>query len=168
MRLLSLGFLICTSAAQADVSVRFIEGAPKDRFVVENTGTCDLRDFDLELRLDGSAAGLIFDTTASGAGVEVFQPLDIVEGRMFLGNFAGPNDGDARFLMPFVHLPPGGRLAFTIDVDDTLAASASGQIIVRGGEISGATVVLKDDGTQRSGAFSDRAVALVKLPGCAA
>jgi len=154
------------SSAGADITVSFVEGAPKDRFVVENTGACDLANFDVDLRLDTSAAGLIFDTSSSGAGVEVFQPLEVVAGREFLGSFDGPTDGDNRFIMPFTTLPAGARFAFTIDVDDTQTAGPSGQIIVRGGEIEGAQVVVSYAGAQSTGVFTNRAVARVKMDAC--
>ncbi len=157
---------LMATSAQADISVRFIEGAPKDRFVVTNVGDCDMTDFDLELRLDGSAAGLIFDTTSTGAGVEVFQPLEVVAGRNFLGDFDGPTDGDTRFLMPFTRLPAGDSFAFTIDVDDTLTNGQSGQIIVRGGEIEGANVVVSYRDIQASTAFNTQAKAMVNIPNC--
>ncbi len=156
-------FAICTaSISSADISIRFIEGAPKDRFVIQNSGNCDFQDFDVLLDLSSSAAGLIFDTTSQGAGVEVFQPMEIVAGQSFLGEFDAPTDGDNKFNIPFKTLPKGAEMAFTIDVDDTLKNSASGQIIVRGQEIEGATVSVGN----AVAAFDRSSRAQVAVPTC--
>jgi len=72
-KLTALSCLTFMASASANVEVRFVESAPKDRFVVKNLGNCDLRDLTLEVDLGSSQGQLIFDTTASGAGVEVFQ-----------------------------------------------------------------------------------------------
>ena len=72
------------SAAQANVEIKFTESAPKDRFVIENTSKCDLNNMTLEIDLSQSAGRLIFDTTATGAGVEVFQPFEVTEGASLL------------------------------------------------------------------------------------
>ncbi|MEL7344654.1 MAG: aggregation factor core protein MAFp3, isoform C, partial [Pseudomonadota bacterium] len=85
--------LAIASPAAADLSIRFIEGAPKDRFSFENTGTCAIQDAVLTLDLSGSAAGLIFDVTAEGAGVEVFQPLEFVSGLDALSAVPEVQDG---------------------------------------------------------------------------
>ncbi len=65
--------------ALADITLRFQEGAPKDRFVI-SSDTCPLQNVDVLIDLDGSAGGLIFDVTSAGAGVEVFQPVEIQNG----------------------------------------------------------------------------------------
>ena len=68
---------ISSAPVQADIVVNFVESAPKDRFVIENTGECEFENLVVEIDLSGSAGGLIFDTTATGAGVEVFQPFEV-------------------------------------------------------------------------------------------
>ena len=56
------------SLAFADLDVRFLEGAPKDRFIFHNNSNCSLETARLVLDLSGSSAGLIFDVTGKGAG----------------------------------------------------------------------------------------------------
>jgi len=73
---LALLATLITSPVLADIEVTFLESAPKDRFTFTNTGACDLGPAVLSLDLSGSAAGLIFDTSGDGAGVEVFQPYE--------------------------------------------------------------------------------------------
>lgn len=154
------------SAAHADIRVDFQEGAPKDRFVITNTGTCDMGPFALTLSLGGSDAGLIFDVTANGAGVEVFQPLELTTGAKFLEPIQAPKDGDTQVVMQFLMLPAAASASFTIDVDDTLTNGPSGQIIVRGSEINGATVQVNTNGGTAFAAFDTSAQAVVSLEGC--
>lgn len=82
MRLAALAFLIALpSAAIADLTVSFRDGAPKDRFTLSYDGVCALDDLDVQIDLGTAPAGLIFDTSGAGAGVEVFQPLEWVVGQ---------------------------------------------------------------------------------------
>ena len=71
------------SPVGADITVRFDEGAPKDRFSITNQGACPLGEVAVTLDLGASAAGLIFDVTSLGAGVSVFQPLKWLPVRSF-------------------------------------------------------------------------------------
>jgi hypothetical protein len=137
--------LLAASPATADIAITFSEGAPKDRFSFTNEGTCDIGPSTLTLDLGGSAAGLIFDTSASGAGVEVFQPFETVAGGEVIAEVSKVMDGDTQVTMSLRGLPPGATLAFTVDVDDTLTASDLGQIRVSESEISGASVRLRSD-----------------------
>jgi hypothetical protein len=130
--------LLAASPATADIAITFSEGAPKDRFSFIGPST-------LTLDLGGSAAGLIFDTSASGAGVEVFQPFETVAGGEVIAEVSKVMDGDTQVTMSLRGLPPGATLAFTVDVDDTLTASDLGQIRVSESEISGASVRLRSD-----------------------
>ena len=164
-----LGAVVCAtmaaSVAQADMAVRFEEGAPKDRFVFENASACAIEGATLLLDLSGSAAGLIFDVTGSGAGVEVYQPLEIVAGSDALVAVPRVRDGENRVTFDLRALEPGARLAFTIDVDDTLGSRA---ITVSNSEIAGARVALVSGDDRREGAFVDGPVARVAVPGCEA
>ena len=58
-------------AAQANISVRFIESAPKDSFVFTNQANCDLGPVDIVLDLSTTQGKLIFDTTAAGGNAEL-------------------------------------------------------------------------------------------------
>ncbi|MEM7188052.1 MAG: aggregation factor core [Pseudomonadota bacterium] len=130
------------TAAAADVAVRFIEGAPKDRFEIANTAGCSLQALQVEIDLADTAGKLIFDTTGSGAGVEVFQPFEVREGPLELMS-GTVEDGDNKLVLSLPALKPGQKASFTIDVDDTLVQSDLGQIRVSGGEMSGARVAIR-------------------------
>ncbi|MEM7525143.1 MAG: aggregation factor core, partial [Pseudomonadota bacterium] len=70
LRTAALLALFSGSAAIADVTISFEESAPKDRFVLSHDGACSLGPLDVVIDLGGSAGRLIFDPTATGAGVE--------------------------------------------------------------------------------------------------
>lgn len=149
--------------ANADLTVRFIEGAPKDRFQIENAGNCPIVNTALQLDLSTSKAGLIFDVSPAGEGVEVFQPFEIVAGADALGALNPVDDGQSDVTLQITELAPAGIIAFTIDVDDTLGTRA---ITVSGAEIEGATVRLEDDGVGHSAEFSKNAIANLTRPRC--
>ena len=98
--------------ACADIGVRFIEGAPKDRFEITNLS-------------------------------------------------AGAVDGDRQVVLSIRRLAPGIRIAFTIDVDDTISPRG---ITVSGSEIEGAVLRVNVAGTTSSGRFSRQGEALVQRP----
>ncbi|MEM8980951.1 MAG: aggregation factor core [Pseudomonadota bacterium] len=134
--------LITSSAHAGDLIVSFVESAPKDRFTIANQTGCDLSASEIVLDLSQSAAGLIFDTTGAGAGVEVFQPFEIVAGAALLASVPDVSDGQNAVALNFKDFPADAELRFTVDVDDTLKASSLGQIRVSRSEISGAVVQL--------------------------
>ncbi|MEM7404722.1 MAG: hypothetical protein AAF458_05480 [Pseudomonadota bacterium] len=157
-------FAVVTHAA---LEVRFTESAPKDRFTVSNVGKCDSGPFELTIDLSKSAAGLIFDTTAEGAGVEVYQPFAVSTGQVTLTSGASVRDGDKSLSVKVSGLAPGARVAFTIDVDDTLAASELGQIRVSGAEIAGAIARIDARGQEPvSGSFDKTGRTLVDTLPC--
>ena len=145
MRALVLLGLACVgpapfhSAWASGLEVSFREGAPKDRFEIRN-GACAIADAHLTIDLEGSAGRLVFDVTSAGAGVQVFQPFEVVAGRGGLSALPQVRDGDRSVTLPIARLDGGGTIAFTIDVDDTIAAR---EITVADGEIVGATVRLE-------------------------
>ncbi len=156
--------LICMGApAQADLIARFHEGAPKDRFEFTNAGDCLISNAIITLDLSGSRAGLIFDTTASGAGAQVYQPFEIVSGAGFISDFSTINDGDSVMEMEVAELAPQQSIAFTIDVDDTLGTR---ETIVADSEINGASVQLVLGSETLTTSFGNTAEAVVKLPDC--
>ena len=87
--------------------------------------------------LSTSQGALIFDVTNQGAGVEVFQPFEVVAGQDAFSAMPTIVDGQNLVELPISNLRPGANIAFTIDVDDTLGGR---EITVTGSEISGATV----------------------------
>lgn len=143
MRILAISTLVTlgfASASAADIQARFIESAPKDRFVFINASDCGLSDLVIELDLSTSKAGLIFDITAAGDGVEVFQPFELVKGADLVTDAPDVTDGMDQVALTVPNFPAGAEIAFTVDVDDTLDASDLGQIRVSGSEIEGASV----------------------------
>lgn len=126
----------------AELSVKFVESAPKDWFAVTNNGNCKLDSLQMDIDLTDSAGKLIFDTTSTGAGVEVFQPFEIRGGNIELISAGDVKDGDKRLSVLIKHLQPGETASFTIDVDDTLTNSELGMIRVSQSEIQGTKVVL--------------------------
>ncbi len=165
MRLLpfALALTLAPLAGFANLDVRFVEGAPKDRFVFENNGSCEISDAVLELDLSGSAAGLIFDVTGQGAGVEVFQPLEITQGRTALTEVPDVRDGDTGLRFDLQGFAPGDVIAFTIDVDDTMAGR---EITVSTAEIMGARVVLSGSDARATADFGPDARASLRIGGC--
>ena len=149
--------------AAADLNVRFLEGAPKDRFVIENAGNCALQDVKLEIDLGASAAGLILDTTSTGAGVEVYQPLELVSGQTALADLPRVQDGDSRIALNVRSLGADASIEFTIDVDDTKGTKPT---MIADGEIAGAQVRLSGMGDTIEATFDSRGVATLALSAC--
>lgn len=155
--------LIAVGSAQADLVATFDEGAPKDRFTFQNVGNCTIENATLTLDLSGSAAGLIFDVTNSGAGVEVFQPFELVAGEAALQGQPIVRDGDTKIELKLLKLATQQAIAFTIDVDDTMGGR---EITVSDSEIKGAKVFLAGTGKSVSGEFSNAAKTRLELPDC--
>ncbi len=153
------------SSALADIVVRFDEGAPKDRFEIRNTAACALNDATIIIDMTGSAGGLIFDVTATGAGVQVFQPFEVVTGRNALAELPAVKDGDRKVALRVDTLPSGGTIAFTIDVDDT---KKQREITVAGSELQGASITVQSMGQKTTGVFGAAPKLRVKSPACPA
>lgn len=162
MRLAIVGLILTTAlpvhaaAETCDVNIhaRFIEGAPRDRFVIENKSTAGLEIASLELDLRPSAGRLIFDTENGGDGVEVFQLFRTENGDARLAAQPAIKDGDDRMALSFSKFGTGQRYQFSIDVDDRLTNSDLGQIRVSGGEMQGAQLIAAAaDGSQYRGTF---------------
>ena len=156
---LGCAFIALATTVQADIVVRFVESAPKDRFVIENTGTCATGPAQITIDLKPAPVGLIFDTTAAGAGVEVFQPFEVALGAEMLDGAVLPTDGDTAVTLDLNNLGPRSTFAFTVDVDDTGERSELGQIRVSDAEIAGAQVMV--NGT--TAAFDGTATATVPM-----
>ncbi len=159
----SVTVLYITTPALADLRVVFNEGAPKDRFKIENTGNCIIEDSRVTLDLSTSLAGLIFDVTDRGAGVEVFQPFQLIEGIQALSSIPQVRDGQSEIVFDIVALDPGASIEFTIDVDDTLGER---EITVSGSEIEGATVSYSASNGVYSTSFSSLSKAVLAIADC--
>lgn len=167
-RLIALPLIMFSAQfAHANVEVVFVEGAPKDKFVVNNIGKCDLKAVTLNVDLSDSAGRLIFDTTASGAGVEVFQPFEVVEGNLTLVSSNRVNDGDNKLSIGIDRLKPQNTASFSIDVDDTLAQSELGNIRVSDSEMQNASVtIMVNDNKPFRAKFNQNGRALISMPSC--
>lgn len=152
------------TAVQADIVVTFRDGAPKDRFTFAATDDCMDRPLEIRIDLSGSHAGLIFDTTDQGQGVEVSQPFELVTGAAVVRAASEVADGDTSLTMALTSLLQRDPLSFTIDVDDTIGAR---EITVSNAEIAGATVSVTQGDMASSAIFSADAQATVSLPSCA-
>ena len=156
--------LITASPAMSDIRVDFDEGAPKDRFTVTNLSDCALAPLSVTLDISAAPSGLIFDVTASGAGVEVFQPFELVSGQETLSATPRVLDGQQAITLDLLGLAANQSIAFTIDVDDT---TSDRQITVSGSEIAGAEVQVNLDGETVVASFGEDAVATVAIGNCA-
>ena len=159
--------LLIGQSAHANIEVNFFESAPKDSFTINNVGNCALDDLTLTLDLSNTAGKLIFDTSSAGAGVEVFQPFEAREGMISVSSPKGVNDGDNKLTVVIKTLPSGKSVSFTIDVDDTLAISALGNIRVADSEMQNGMVEVSSKDIQSTTAlFDNKSKATLKLPPC--
>ncbi|WP_299874947.1 aggregation factor core [uncultured Sulfitobacter sp.] len=163
IRLTLCTLLLSATAATADLAVRFDEGAPKDRFTLTNTGDCALPAMEVTLNLGTAPAGLIFDVTGAGAGVEVFQPFEMVAGGDALVELPTVLDGDNAVKLRLRGLAAGAHVAFTVDVDDTAGGR---EITVSGSEIAGASVQMAMGGGMQSAVMDATARAMVPVGAC--
>ncbi|NNE87314.1 MAG: aggregation factor core [Silicimonas sp.] len=155
---------LCVLATQsaADIGVQFIEGAPKDRFVLSST-TCPTGPLRVTFDLRPSAGALIFDVTESGAGVEVFQPFELVAGEAQVAREPAVRDGDQVLSLALTGLAPGSDVSFTIDLDDTVATRS---ITVAGSELVGAKVFLEAGSLRSEATFNASANLAIPWTAC--
>lgn len=166
LKMLLATAILCSgfaTLARADLAVSFDEGAPKDRFTFANTGSCTIAGANILLDLSSSKSGLIFDVTGQGAGVEVFQPLQVTAGANALLGLPDVKDGDSRISLDIGQLKAGKSVVFTIDVDDTAGGR---EITVSGSEIVDAKVRFSRGDTSKSAVFGSNARAAIQLTDC--
>ena len=156
-----IAMFCAATPALADVTVTFIEGAPTDRFVIAATDDCLTTPSRITIDLSGSDAGLVFDVTAQGAGVEVFQPFKLVSGAQYVAQASPLTDGATRITLDMRAMPAGAQVAFTTDLDDTIGQR---EITVSGAEIAGATMAVTKGFETGVAAFGRDAVA--RLASC--
>jgi len=165
--ILSASFAAYAPAAMSDLQVKFAESAPKDRFSFSNVGACTLNNVVLTIDLADSRGKLIFDTTASGAGVEVFQPFETTNSSMKLVDRTSVVDGDTSLTIAIDSIGIDEIVSFTIDVDDTLPKSQLGMIRVTDSEMQGAKVTVSGQGLPASTAmFGTTSSMKLDLPDC--
>jgi len=129
------------------IEISFAEGAPVDIFTIENRSKF-WNVVAVEIDLSGSKGNLIFDTSAGGQGVDVFQPYKSVSGSAIIAGEIEVKDGSEKITIAFDRFAQGQTYAFSIDVDDRLAASELGQIRVSGSEIEMAMVTFDVEAAQ--------------------
>lgn len=151
------------TAANAEVTVTFRDGAPKDRFTITQNAACATGPATLKIDLATAPAGLIFDTTGSGAGVEVFQPFEWVSAPSSAAAVPEVGDGDTTLELDLDDLKPQIPLIFTIDLDDT---TSTRQITVSGSEVAGAQVTLTAGNIISTGTFDASGTATIATSAC--
>lgn len=162
--ILALMFIAAVSTpALANLKVQFDEGAPKDRFTITNVGSCALGAAKVSIDLSGSPYGLIFDTTNRGAGVQVFQPFELTDGRERLVALPVVEDGDNLITLDLTGLAIREFVSFTIDVDDTVN---NREITVADAEIAGAKVIMKTETQSMEATFENDATATLPTYSC--
>lgn len=162
--------LAATDSCNLGVEVTFREGAPVDKFTVENKSSA-WQVSNMEIDLKSSKGRLIFDTTSGGKGVEVFQPYKSVSGSAKVTKASFVADGADSISIAFEKFSKGQAFTFSIDVDDQLTASDLGQIRVTGGEMENAKAnfILKNsDGKtiKAQASFGKNNKAILKMPNC--
>jgi len=167
--------LACTDKpAGPAVEAGFIVGAPIDRLLVTNRSHDGWQIKQLTWDLTLSAGKVIFDTTASGAGVQVFQPfrqLSAQDTRLAGGQLSDDTqlavlaaeptvtDGDQSLALVFRSFGPQQVFGMSIDVDDQIA---SREITVESNEMKGARLELvfaheQNDDFTLTASFDDQA-----------
>ena len=161
---LAVAAVAAVATAQASgIKVEFLEGAPKDRFVITNASACDLGAARVFIDLGGSDYGLIFDVTGQGAGVEVFQPLEFTKGADLLVTRPSVRDGDNSVALNLRSLKSKASVSFTIDVDDT---ANNREITVSDSEFSGSMVSLETGSFSARAEFTSGSSTTINLPNC--
>lgn len=164
-----VAILVAASAVNAQhqnsIKLAFSEGAPKDQFVITNTGHCVITAA-IRIDLTRSAGRLIFDTTASGAGVEEYQPFEVSQGKDFVSKVLMIEDGDQLSMIKIKDLPPDTEIVITVDVDDQLSQSDLGQIRISGDEFEGATVSIFSNERRVNAVFGKDARTQLDLTPC--
>ena len=156
-----LAAALCSGGAlAADLEVRFIEGAPKDRFSISIDGACALHAASITIDLATAPAGLLFDVTDQGAGVHVFQPFELTAGHDQVLEPPLVKVGDKAVTLRVARLVSGQSVDFMIDVDDT----GDSPTMISGAEIADAKVILESSQGAFQGGFNNKAVAIAHLP----
>jgi hypothetical protein len=140
-----------------------VEGSSADRFAVTGLRGCALGPADVTIELSESSAGLIFDVTVNGAGVQAYRSYGTGTCAHALGGEGEIQDGDTDITLTLRDITLGVSVSFTIDLDDTAGARES---IVSDPEIAGASVRVSNGQGPYKARFSENAVARVMVDGC--
>ncbi|MFT5066424.1 MAG: hypothetical protein ACJAXK_003108 [Yoonia sp.] len=161
MKITALILCFASSAAQADITATFRDGAPVDQFTFNASDDCLSGPISVIVDLSGSQAGLIFDITSAGMGVEVFQPFVLTAGQAAFSRVSEVNDGDQTLTLDLTSLTQ--QVAFTIDLDDTIGQR---EITVSGAEIAGASVTVINADQTTTGVFDTSGNAVIMTADC--
>jgi len=104
--------------------------------------------------------------TGAGAGVEVFQPLDVVDQNPLVLAISEISDGDQTLDIGLDEMTPGAKIRVTFDMDDTLTNSSLGQIRVSRSEIEGASAMTNLAIDTPSAQFDAEGVVVIPQPAC--
>ena len=164
----SLALLLpLSTSVVANIEVKFVESAPKDWFEIHNVGNCELTELMVTIDLTQSVGQLIFDTTETGAGVQVYQPFEVKQGSVSLVSSDRVADGDQQLSVRIPSLASGASASFTIDVDDTIPSGELGVTMIAGAEMAQSMVtVTSSSNTPIGGTFDGNNTAVINLPGC--
>lgn len=97
------------NSCHVDLNVKFVESAPRDRFVISNNSTTNVEIISASIDLSTSQGNLIFDTEDGGTGVEVFQKFRSETDQVKLVASPEVNDGDNQLDMSFNWICPSKR-----------------------------------------------------------
>jgi len=152
--------LLLATPLQADITVRFQDGNPKDLFTIVNTG-CELAGAVMVIDLRGSRSGAVIDTEYGGVGTK--DPLDV---NVEAGDIRLPEIADGeQVLHIFIDLlPDGGEAVVSLDLDDTIDVRAEPRVEVWGSDIAGAEVSISLEGVTTSATMDETARAKVPTP----
>lgn len=117
-----------------------MNNAAKDRFVLRNTSQCALNDLAVHLDLSNRVGHLIFNTTATSADVEAFQPFEVKKGHLKQFSLGEVKEEDSTFSISVDNIAANDCVGLAIDVDDILTDSELGNIRVPGSEITNALI----------------------------
>jgi hypothetical protein len=164
--ILILGSLV-TTPGFADVSVRFIEDYPTDRFEFVQRDTCATGPVAFVVELAGAEAGLLFDTAENGAGFERAAPFTALENARRLVGTPVIEDGSTTLAVVLHDFAPGERFSFSIDLDDTRTDSFQGQTQVSEAEMTGVMVsAFLANGEERAAWFADARSTTIDIDFC--
>ena len=161
--------MLSVQASQAEFSATFVEGAPKDRFVLKNETGCELRDGSITLDLRPTTAGLLFDTVPAGAGENVAQPFEIARAEGVNATVSNVRDGATVARLQFSRFASGGEIEVTVDVDDSVRSGPRGVQMIDASEIVGARVIVAHrSGVLGQANFDRQGQSRFELAGCSA
>lgn len=155
---------LCASPAMAeDFRASVVEGAPRDRFILEHLGSCRIERVVVTIDFSGAPTGVYFDVTPNGAGLNVSQPVQIIEGAGHVAETPAVLDGDQTLVLTLRDLEPGVRVVLTGDLDDVAPTSIAGRTRIGGDEILGSVLRARVGDRERVADFTSSGVATLPL-----